>query len=235
MPGIFTVASSPVTSAGMFGVTLNTQSANTLFAGPTSGVASAPSFRSLVPSDIPGLPWSQITSGVPTTIAGYGITDAIKNAGGTGSIQEGLAAARPAAGNAGNIYITTDTKIVYRDNGATWDLIAQASGSTPGGAAGGDLAGTYPNPSVAKIQGTAVSSTAPTDAQAMVYNNGSSNWTPVTLSGDATINNTGAVALKNTGTAGILLQGHDRCSRTRHRRLHPHHSPWLRNHRWSDK
>lgn len=27
-------------------------------------------------SDIPGLPWSKLTSGVPTTLAGYGITDA---------------------------------------------------------------------------------------------------------------------------------------------------------------
>lgn len=32
---------------------------------------------SLVASDIPSLPWSKITSGKPTTLSGYGITDAI--------------------------------------------------------------------------------------------------------------------------------------------------------------
>lgn len=33
--------------------------------------------RNIQVSDIPGLPWSQIVSGIPTTISGYGITDAV--------------------------------------------------------------------------------------------------------------------------------------------------------------
>lgn len=39
--------------------------------------------KSLAATDIPGLPWSKITSGKPTTLAGYGITDAlgVKNIG----------------------------------------------------------------------------------------------------------------------------------------------------------
>ena len=43
----------------------------------SGGANTAPSFRALVANDIPELPWSKITSGKPTTLAGYGITDAI--------------------------------------------------------------------------------------------------------------------------------------------------------------
>lgn len=41
------------------------------------GLGSLAYKSSLVASDIPSLPWSKITSGKPTTLSGYGITDAI--------------------------------------------------------------------------------------------------------------------------------------------------------------
>lgn len=53
MPSIFSVSGSPVTSSGTFGVTLQTQNANLVFAGPTSGGAATPTFRALVAADIP--------------------------------------------------------------------------------------------------------------------------------------------------------------------------------------
>lgn len=53
MPGIFSVAGSPITTAGTFDVTLATQTANTIFAGPTTGSAAAPTFRAMVAADIP--------------------------------------------------------------------------------------------------------------------------------------------------------------------------------------
>jgi len=53
-----------------------TKTANYVLAGPSSGTAAAPSFRKLVAADIPELAWSKITSGTPTTLSGYGITDA---------------------------------------------------------------------------------------------------------------------------------------------------------------
>jgi hypothetical protein len=51
------------------------------------------------------------------------------------------------------------------------------SGSSPTGVAGGDLANSYPNPSVAKIQGNAVSAAAPSNGMTLVWTGGAS-WTP---------------------------------------------------------
>lgn len=55
LPNIFTVTNSPVTSTGTLTGTLATQTANTIFAGPTSGGAATPGFRALAASDIPSL------------------------------------------------------------------------------------------------------------------------------------------------------------------------------------
>lgn len=52
---IFSIAGTPVTSSGTLIETLLTQSANTCLAGPTSGGAAQPTFRSLVANDIPNL------------------------------------------------------------------------------------------------------------------------------------------------------------------------------------
>ena len=53
MPSIFNVSGSPVTIAGTLTATLANQTANAVFAGPTTGSASTPSFRALVNADIP--------------------------------------------------------------------------------------------------------------------------------------------------------------------------------------
>lgn len=52
LPAIFTVSGSPVTVSGTLTGTLANQSANTIFAGPSSGSAAAPTFRSMVTADI---------------------------------------------------------------------------------------------------------------------------------------------------------------------------------------
>lgn len=76
---ITTSGTRTISLADAYGDTKNpygNKTANYVLAGPASGSAAAPSFRALVAADIPGLAWSKITSGIPTTLAGYGITDA---------------------------------------------------------------------------------------------------------------------------------------------------------------
>ena len=53
LPSIFTVTVSPITTSGTLTAVLNTESANTIFAGPASGAAAIPTFRALVSADIP--------------------------------------------------------------------------------------------------------------------------------------------------------------------------------------
>lgn len=53
VPAEFSVAGSPVTTSGTLAVSKATQSANTVYAGPTTGSAAAPTFRAVVPADLP--------------------------------------------------------------------------------------------------------------------------------------------------------------------------------------
>lgn len=53
MPGIFSVSGSPITTTGTLATTLATQTANLVWAGPTGGGASTPTFRALVNADLP--------------------------------------------------------------------------------------------------------------------------------------------------------------------------------------
>lgn len=49
---------------------------------------------------------------------------------------------------------------------------------------------------VLAIQNVSVASTAPTDAQILVYNNGTSKWTPASVSSDININDTGSATIQ---------------------------------------
>lgn len=58
---LLSVTGSPVTSSGTFNVTLPNRAANLVFAGPATGSAASPAFRSLVQNDIPALAISKVT------------------------------------------------------------------------------------------------------------------------------------------------------------------------------
>jgi hypothetical protein len=72
---VFSVSGSPVTSSGTLTGSFTTQSANTVFAGPTTGSAATPTFRSLVSADIPSL------SGIYLALTGGTMSGAINMGG----------------------------------------------------------------------------------------------------------------------------------------------------------
>src|SRR5216683_2856026 len=53
VPAGFAIGGSPITTAGTLALSLSTETANFLWAGPTTGAASAPTFRALVNADLP--------------------------------------------------------------------------------------------------------------------------------------------------------------------------------------
>jgi len=68
---LFSISGSPITESGTFTFTLSTQAANRVFAGPTSGGAATPTFRTLVKEDI-NIPFKLTTStAADPTVADY--------------------------------------------------------------------------------------------------------------------------------------------------------------------
>lgn len=92
-----------------------------------------------------------------------------------------IAAATPTAANWSN----NGKKITNLANGSSaQDAVTFSQLPTslpPSGVAGGDLGGTFPDPSVEKIYGNAVANAAPTNGEALVWNGTSYTPTPVML------------------------------------------------------
>lgn len=80
---------------------------------------------------------------------------------------------------------------------------------TPTGPAGGDLTGSYPDPTVKGLQGNAISDTTPSDGQALVWSETNEQWEPATISGDGDFPplsvNANEVFIGPDGTSGTPL------------------------------
>ena len=165
------------------GVTAGTYSKVTV---DTKGRAIAGS--ALDESDIPDLSWAKITSGKPTTLSGYGITNGVVNAGTTPSIQSGTDAAKPAASTAGRLYVTTDTQKIYRDSGSAWVEVANVDSGAGGTVT--SVSGTAP---IQVATGTTTPEISISDATTLAKG--------VVQVGTGLSVTSGIISLPNTGTA----------------------------------
>ena len=166
-------------------------------------VATAGTYKS-VTVDVYG----RVTSGSnPTTLAGYGITDAVQNAGSTPSIQAAALASQPAAGTAGRLFVSTDTFTLYRDNGTSWNIISPAyTGDATKTAGGTALTLATVNSNIGTFNNVTVNAKGlVTAASTVAYLTGNQT---ITLSGDATGSGTTAITTtlatvnSNTGAFG---------------------------------
>lgn len=144
---ILSVSGSPVTTTGTLTLSLATQTANKVWAGPTSGGAATPTFRSLVAADLP------LTFGNLTDVG----TDGITVTGGTGAvIGSGTSLSQHVADSTHNGYLSSTDWSTFNGKQAAGNYITALTGDVT--AAGpGSVAST-----LAKIQGTTVSGTTGT-------------------------------------------------------------------------
>lgn len=148
---LFTTSVATPTTTPALSFTLSTQSANLVFAGPTTGAAAAPTFRSLVDADIPATLISK-TLATNVTISGT-LTDGFASVGTSGfvlsSTNTGVKWISPNATAIQGVTISSNTPItgdllVYNQYGdSKWDVtggyrthfhnldVNQSSGSAP--------------------------------------------------------------------------------------------------------
>lgn len=85
------------------------------------------------------------------------------------------------------------------------DAVRSAEGIENGDAAGGDLAGSFPMPSVVRLQGRAVATTAPSSGQVLAWTGTA--WAPVTLPAAQNVSPGGDLSGALSSATVIAIQG----------------------------
>jgi hypothetical protein len=126
LPSQFTVTGSPVTTAGTLTATLAAQSANLVWAGPTTGAAAAPAFRSLVADDVPTIPAGKV-SGLGTLATQSGTFSGTSS--GTNTGDQDLSGLAVRANNLSDLANTTTARANLGAASAEAAVTAVAHGS----------------------------------------------------------------------------------------------------------
>ncbi len=122
VPTGFTIGGSPVTTTGTLAIGLSNETANTVWAGPTTGSAAAPAFRALVADDIPTQPYDLACSlvGLPGNGATVLIFTAVRAVNFVGNF----------AGSAGTVGTNPTSTAAYdvKKNGTTIGAVSISTG-----------------------------------------------------------------------------------------------------------
>lgn len=185
VPAILSVSGSPVTASGTLAVTLATQNANKVWAGPSSGGDAAPTFRALVAADLPGLSGTYLTASSTATLTN----------------------------KSGNISQWTNDSVYITSSVATLSSLTSIGTITTGAWHGTVVAGQYGGTGVANTGRTVTLAGNITTAADLITSGANSltftttGATNVTLPTTGTLATTAATTLSSLASVGTITTG----------------------------